>query len=497
MSAELSGLAGERRALWRDITVASDTDVLCRFAIIAGVVSSILFVAIGLSYQLQMYGDGSMFSYSVAAQDVWAFHWHNISGRLFVHLYAMLPAEAYVGLTGDAHGGIAVYGLLFFVAQLAGLGATYAADRSEGRIIFAYACFSTACLCPLVFGCPTEMWLAHCLFWPALAICHYARSGLAGAAAVFSVLLALSFTHAGGLLSAFAILASFALRQDRRAALMRAGVALLAIVSICGVVCIAYPPDAYFAGMFVRAAKKVFNVGILTGDLMLLLSGAIAGYGAALLACRRLAPANAHVHAASIVAAALAAYWLWFDHSLHAENRYYLRTVLLTATPALGMMAAAYAFDADGRLAWRVPLLTRLVTALKSAAAVRAVSGAFALVLLIHAVETAKFVTAWTNYEAAVRTLATGTASDPKLGHARFVSSARIDAGLNRLSWFSTTQYLSVLLAPKLAPARLVVDPDANYFWLSCRTATDNLRAQRVVPVETRALVRVHACLHR
>ena len=40
-----------------------------------------------------------------------------------------------------------------------------------------------------------------------------------------------------------------------------------------------------------------------------------------------------------------------------------------------------------------------------------------------------------------------------------FVSSLRITDDLNRLSWFSNTPYLSVLLAPNFAPKRLVVDP--------------------------------------
>jgi hypothetical protein len=83
------------------------------------------------------------------------------------------------------------------------------------------------------------------------------------------------------------------------------------------------------------------------------------------------------------------------------------------------------------------------------------------------------------------------------LGDADFVSSDRIGADLNRLSWFSTTQFLSVLVAPGLAPRRLVVDPTASYFWLSCATAKANEEADPAVPVESRRLVRVHACLHR
>src|SRR5712691_238013 len=152
MTAGISGPRAVRGAVWNDVAVRSDGDELRALVVAAGLCWSLLFVMIGLRYQLQMYGDGSIFSYSVAVQDAWAFHWHNISGRLFVFLSSHLPAETYVALTGDAHGGIVLHGFLFFVAPLLGLLATFAADRSAGRTIFGYACASTACLCPLVFG---------------------------------------------------------------------------------------------------------------------------------------------------------------------------------------------------------------------------------------------------------------------------------------------------------------------------------------------------------
>src|SRR5450830_1257271 len=121
-----------RGASWADAAIRSDTDILRTSVIAAGICWSVIFVVIGLRYELQMYGDGAMFSYSVAVQDAWAFHWHNISGRLAVYLFCLAPAEAYVALTGDAGGGVIVYGLLFFAGPLLGLVATFAADRSQG-----------------------------------------------------------------------------------------------------------------------------------------------------------------------------------------------------------------------------------------------------------------------------------------------------------------------------------------------------------------------------
>jgi hypothetical protein len=430
-------------------------------------------------------------------QDAWAFHWHNISGRLTVYLLSLLPAEAYVGLTGDPSGGISVYGFLFFVAPLVGLIAAFAADRSKDRMIFGYACFSTACLCPLVFGFPTEMWLAHALFWPALAVAHGARRTIGETTLLFALLLMLIFSHEGALVLVATILATLLPLGIRDKLFSRAAGAIFVAVSIWAAVKLIVPPDAYFADVIGRAARDFFDRSIFTGELVLLLFGTIVGYGVVLLVLARLAPANAPILSTAIVAALLAAYWVLADHGLHAADRYYLRTILVIVTPMLGVLAAMHVLSADGRQILPILGLPRILAMLSRRAVARAVAGVFVLAMLVHAVETAKFVVAWTKYKAAVAALATGRASDRSLGDPHFVSSERIGASLNRLSWFSTTPYLSVILA-KFAPARLVLDPRANnYFWLSCETATANLKADRAVPAESRRLVRVNACLHR
>jgi hypothetical protein len=477
--------------------IGSDTDLLRTIVVAGGIVWSILFVAIGLRYELQMYGDGAMFSYSVAAQDAWAFHWHNISGRVTVYLLTMLPAEAYVGLTRSPDGGIVVYGLLFFSAPLLGLIATFLTDRSKGRIIFAYACFSTACLCPLVFGFLTEMWIAHALFWPALAVAHYATRGIGGTALLFTLLLALALTHEGALVLVAAIVGTALLWGTKDRTFRRAAGNALAAIAVWAVIKLMLPPDGYFSDVLVRAGRDFFGLEIFTDNLLLLLFGAIAGYGAMLLILARLTPARAHIYGAATVAVALVLYWLRLDHALHAANRYYLRTMLVLATPVLGGLATIYALQADGRLRLMTTRLPRIMQAFACKTVARAVVGAFVLVMLVHAVETAKFVAAWADYKTAVTALATSNVSDPALGDANFVSSDRIGADLNRMSWYSTTPYLSAIMA-NFAPTRLVVDPRAkNYFWLSCETATANLKADRAIPAEIRRLVRTFSCLHR
>jgi hypothetical protein len=109
-----------------DLAVAAADVVSMRGLVItAGLCWSVLFVVLGLLYRLQFYADGSIFSYAVAVEDAWAFHWHNISGRLFVYLFCHVPAEIYVDLTTHPRGGIDLYGSLFFGAQMLGLIATF------------------------------------------------------------------------------------------------------------------------------------------------------------------------------------------------------------------------------------------------------------------------------------------------------------------------------------------------------------------------------------
>jgi hypothetical protein len=497
MAADYSSITGGRSAAWTGVGSRPNRLLLRQFVIATGMTWAVLFVLIGLKYEVQLFADGAMFSYSVAVQDVWAFHWHNISGRLFVYLIAEAPAELYCALTGDPKGGIELYGLLFFSTQLLGLGGTWAADRSPGRVFFGYACASTACLCPLVFGFPTEMWVAHALFWPTLAVCHYARESFARAVLVFVLLLALMLTHGAAVILAAVILLTLGLRGTRDAAYRRAAGAFLLAISIWAVVKLVLPPDDYDGPMMHRAALHFFDYTIFTRYIVALLFCTLTGYAVVFLALRRFNPAKAHICAASFIAIALATYWLWFDGSFHGNDRYPLRTVLFIATAAFGAAAAVHAVIVEGRLTPSWPFVPRLMAGITGDGAVRAIIGAFMLVTLVHTVETARFVRVWRDYKAAVQSLTVGAASDAVLGDNHFVSSDRIRPDLNRLAWFSTTQFLSVLVAPRFAPVRLVVDPATTYFWLSCNTARANETAERAMPAESRRLIRVHACLHR
>jgi hypothetical protein len=476
-------------------TFRSDRDALRALVIGAGLLWSVAFVAVALTYELQLYADGAMFSYAVAVQDVWAFHWHNISGRMSVFLLTLWPAELYVGLSGNPAAGIVLYGLLFYLAPLAGLLGTFIADRSIGRVIFVYACGSTTLLCPLIFGFPTEMWLAHALFWPTLAVAHYAKRTLAGTTLVFVMMLALAFTHEGALVLAATIVATVAMRGLRDELFLRAAGALLAIVALTAASKVLLPPDEYYASVLLRAALHFFDLSIFEVSVVMLLFAVLAGYALTFVFMSWPAAGQAHLYAAAMVTVALAAYWLRFDHAIHASSRYYLRTALVILIPLFGALAALASISQDGAATFRFLRLQGASAALRDRGA-RSLAAAFLLLTLVHVVETAKFVTAWRQYRSAVAALATGDGSDPSLGDSRFVSSDRIASDLNRLSWFSTTPYLSVIVAG-FQPNRLVIDPSGNYFWLSCATATANAQAPRAAPVEGRQLVRIYSCLHR
>jgi hypothetical protein len=479
---------GDDTVAWRRVS---------RLTIAAGIAASALFIVVGLVTRLQMFGDGSIFSYAIAAQDAWAFHWHNISGRLFVYLYATVPAETVVALTGSATAGITVYGLLFFAAPLLGLLLTFLTDGNKMRILFTYACLSTAALCPLVYGAPTEMWMAHALFWPALALCLYAPPNTRGGAAVFIALLALIFTHEGAIVFAGAILFAVFLHGWRNVLFARAAAAFTVAMAIWLVVKLAVRPDDYIAGVMAAAAFKFIDIGNLTEPAFILLAVAVAIDDLLTIAFHRIAPRKAHIISLIVCVTLLAIYWFWFDRSLLAEDRYNLRTVLLILTPAFGLMSAVQAMDETTRAQSPLPFLAPLAAAIERAANPRIIFSALVLTLLVHTVETTKFVRGWTQYKATIATLATGSVSDPEIGDPRFVSSKRIDPALNRLSWHSTTPYLSILLAPGLKPERLVVDPSTGYFWLPCDTAKQSERDSAALPSDSRQLIRAYSCQHR
>lgn len=454
----------------------------------AGLLWAVAFVVIGLAADLQLYADGSFFSYAVADRASWGFHWHNIAQRATPHLLTHLPAEAYVALTGEGRAGIAIYGALFFATPLAGLALTWALDTTPARIHFTFAGLSTALLAPLVFGFPTELWLSLALLWPAMASLHSPRSW--PWPVPLMLLLALAFTHEGGVLLAVVAVGLLALRGLPDAGLRRALLLLAITLAVWLTVKILLPPDDYFASAYGRSAVGFLDLSALMSPVILLLCGAAAALVLLSIGLARAGAGHPATVAAIVVAAGLIACWLLLDLPVHAAERYTVRTVMLGGLVAFAIAAALLATDSP-------PWPSKIFSPETWTPFARPAMAALTLVSLVHFAETARFVAAWERYKQALRALGSSEISDPRLGDSRFASAERLGERLNRLSWYSTTHYLSILLAPDWLPKRLVVDPDAGYYWLSCAMATAGEARPSALPKESRRLVRVLSCKHR
>lgn len=450
----------------------------------AGLAWAVVFIVVGLASHLQLYADGSLFSYAIADRASWAMHWHNIAQRSTAHVLVHMPAEAYVSVTRDAPGGIAVYGGLFFGAPLAGLALTWVLDRTTGQIHTLSACLATSLLAPLLFGFPSELWLSLALVWPVMASLHGPRRWPWPVPLL--LLLALAFTHEGGLLLALTGVAMLALRGWRDGEFLRALVMLAIAAAAWSTVKLAVPPDAYFASAYMRSAASFVDLGVVTRPAVVEVAAAAGGYVVLAVLLARLGFSRPAAGAACLTIAAVGLAGFVFDLPVHAADRYPVRTVVLGGVVVLVVAAAA------------APWSARLAEIPKTGEQWQRLGlGLMASIMAVHAIETARFVRAWGQYEDGVRALASGEASDPQLGNDRFVNSERLGDRLNRLSWYSTTHYLSVLLAPGFSPRRLVVDPDAGYYWLSCGMAKASEARASAIAAGARELVRIHACLHR
>ncbi|MCB1510108.1 MAG: hypothetical protein KDJ36_04335 [Hyphomicrobiaceae bacterium] len=458
---------------------------------------AIAFVVIGVGTRLHVFADGGMFAYGIAVRDSWAFHWHNIPTRAAVWVYAHWPSELLVAATGAPSLGVALYGVLLFSAPLFGLLWTAAVDRSEGRVVLTAASASTALVLPLVFGFPTEMWVSHALFWPCLAMAHGGRVGIGWTVAMVMSMVALMLSHGGGVVFAGLVVASVLLRSQRRTGLMLPLAGLVAGAAVWLTMRLAFPPDAYFANVLGRAALLFLDVGGLGNSAIIAPLLAAAGAVVLALLLRHLRSAYGWQFGALCGAIGLLVYWQMFEPPLLAVQRYPLRTALFLIAPAFAGLAIAWL---SRREAPMLPVVGPLRDAVLGGLAVvprPALAIVVALVTFSHLVETCRFVAAWGAYVRALEDLSSGAIADSWLGHEAFVSAHRISKHLQPLAWQSTTQYLSILVAAGYRPKRLVVDPDAGYYWLSCATARANAVAQRALPPEGRAMVARLSCLHR
>ncbi len=462
----------------------------------AGLFWSIGFVWLGLVYHVEAYGDGSIFAYAIAVQDTWAFHWHNIAPRLTVYAFTMLPAEFVVRITGNPYAGMATYGGLFFGTQILGLVATWCWDISPRKLFFTFACASVMLLDPLVFGAPSEVWVSNAFFWPTLAYGSFKATTKNSMIVMTLLMSALVLSHETALPFAVMIATSvliFCIHPlQKRAALVALAIAILA----WSVIKVQIPPDAYYADVLKRAALNFFNPSLLLCALVLILTSSLVFYLSVLAILHRCHRQNPTALAVALTLGALAVYWLWYDHTIHAESRYYMRTFLAGGILVLGTLAVLVNAHVEHGASSSSRWIARGFAFFQQPTSTRGLCGALCIVTGIYIVETAKFVSVWDMYQRDLRSLVLSEQADPSLGNPAFVSSKRLGTQVSQLAWYSTTPYLGLIVS-NFQARRLPIDAIGRYFWLACSTATQNMKATRVVPESARDMIRVYSCLHR
>lgn len=446
--------------------------------------------------ELNLYADGALFSYAVAAGDAWAMHWRNISSRALVWLVAYLPAQALIALTGRPDLGVGLYTLLFYGAPLLGLFATVAIDRAPGRPFALAAGAATVALLPLVAPFPSELIFTHALFFPTLALAWRGVVRLPGQIGLTVLMSALLMSHEGGLILAVAVICACALGLPDRARLVRALAALAPALALWFAVRLAFRPDGYVAFVLEMNAGRMLAIGQWFPRAVLWCGAAALAAGLLALVLAGPLKRAAPLAAAAICAGALVSLWVGLSPSVHGFERYDVRILLLVGDAAFAGVAALAAARVAGEGRWLMrhepaflgPLLPRLGG--PALAALLAVA-------VVHAGEMQRFVSAFDGHRSAIRALATGEAADPALGHPAFVTVERRGQRYADLDWDSTLPFQSVLLTPGYHPKRLVVDAEANYFWFDCATARANEARDWPLPRETRALISAYTCGRR
>ncbi len=410
------------------------------------------FVAIGLGARLLLFADGGLFAYSVAAGDSWDFHFRQIPARAAAWALTAGFGEAIGRATGMPALGVWAYHAAFLALPALSLAATWRADRT-GRIL-PWAAASTALLLPLVFGFSTELWVAHAGFWPALALGWHAAPlpWLALALAVTAL------SHEAGLLWAIGAVALLVLAGRR--ALLRGALALLPALLGFALLKLLVRPDPYVAEVMGRVGAEFLTWRPAFAPVLLGF-GAVLGGWALLARVTRWAP--------WLVAVALLAWWASGAAPLHAEGRYFARTLVFLGAALLALLAV---LDARGWLPKRD------------------LRPALLLVALLHAGELARFTHGWLAHMQAMRALVATPGEGP-------ATVAMLPPASAPFAWHSTVPFLSVMVTPGYAPARLVVDPATSYFWFGCAQAERNAAAERALPQATRAEIARYACAGR
>lgn len=340
---------------------------------------------IAVIYRVTAFADGSFFVLSILTADPWNFGWVSYPSRITAFVLTILPPFAVGRLTGDPTLAVGTYSAIMGALPLAGLLATRFLS-TPGAPWPALCAASTIVLAFNVAFFPTEMWLAHAMIWPLLALA--ARPG-APLAAISVLSLATAFVHEAAI-----PLVGLALVHGALAARRPALVAVLAAVVAAAIVVKGLAPIANdeIARTVGQNALDFLSPGNVFTNVVVSVLMAIGLWLALRVALR---PASARgeiviVAAVCLVAAVQSVVWPGPPHVL---RRYIARSLIFVGLAAT--LGAAIALQVLPGLASRIAAWReRHIQPLLAAAAVIVLVSAFG-----HAAETARFLGHWQKLE--------------------------------------------------------------------------------------------------
>lgn len=455
-----------------------------------------------LSTGVQLFADGGFFAFAFLTGDPWGAHFANIPARATAFLVTIVPPYLVARVADPAHA-IRLYGLIFGLLPLAGFAATWAI--AGNRRILLFCALSTIVVLPASVFFPSETLVTHALFWPLFAFLCVNRA--AAALPVFLLMLALAFSHEGGM--GLLVLLVVFLAAGGRAGRVVIGASLAVLLSWVAVKLLVPPVhgatrDALFFNML--------GVANPVGIIRPLSVAILAGVASAWWLLRR-EPADepplrrllvvvglALIPSAAILAAADLAFVGRHDNLL--VGRYNFRTLLLGSLALFLIVLTVLSLPGERR-----PAPVRRLVAWVTARARRAPALIFATMLVAgacHVMDGVNFLASWRAYAQEIRSVARGGAA-PLPAYAAILSRDARGAPerLQRpgrawtMSWDWTDPFLSVVLALPEPAQALVYRPAETYAPLSCAMMRDADRTAVRMPAESYALLLRYMCEHR
>lgn len=459
---------------------------------------SILYAAVFVATDLNLFYDGGLFSAVVAVGRPWEIYFCNFPARLGAYSLGVIPAAQFGRLTGSGAGAVHLYAILYICWPTLGVVATRLLDNTTDKHVSAFCNVATLTTPYYAYGFPTEVWISFALFWPTLCCCICAQSSIVRLAALFVLLPLLLFTHEAAILF-FPILAGVAIcfcRGRQRLLILATIVAVLALwAAVRGLVPACSPrqlsPLQMLAG---RPFVNLVSVGIAV---------AMAAWLVALVVAETAKLGRERANDLPLMAGAivLALYVYLTADSIYGLERYPARTLVLAQTFALGCICVGQLLierHSPGT-SWAMEFATKLLERY-SMNIKRAVVAFLGFSIVAHGYATATFVAAWMDFNKEIARIAFDGAPAPKgfatlsLEHGK-VAGTQAQPRSWRLATASTPVHV-IMRAPGFETKRLVIiDASAEGpTWFNCEHGKALERAPGAIGPTSAALIRQLLC---